>query len=384
MRLLLLNCFSRNALAVLNSISEEYDIIGAASNVSFSNKKRVVFKSRRITTVVHVEDPIENERGFCDDIVRVAKEHGINAIIATGTVHTDYLSKYKHEIFKRSGAVSLVEDFEKLSVVTDKWGIFELCQTLGINAPKTALLNDPENIRESAEKEGITIPFVIKPRRSFGSKGVHFITSYKELENRYLTSDIGPNECIIQEMISGELHDVTSCSKSGKILSILSQERLLTWHDFGGGGIINRTTKTPETIESATKILKHLAWNGIAEFDFIKNEKDQFFLVECNPKIWGTTQLTIESGLNMPQQLIDSQYFNMDIPNEPEYEIGLVYKWLFPECLAHLINRPLSFKRFLVRLRKVLKHYPGSRTLHNLEKRNLKHLLGIVLNKSIL
>ena len=84
----------------------------------------------------------------------------------------------------------------------------------------------------------------------------------------------------------------------------------------------------------------------------------------------------------MPQQFVDILYFDREVERLREYEIGLVYKWLFPECLASWFHAPLTPRTFRCRIKKTLKHYEGTRTLTNLEWRNALHLMGIVLNKS--
>jgi predicted ATP-grasp superfamily ATP-dependent carboligase len=187
---------------------------------------------------------------------------------------------------------------------------------------------------------------------------------------------------IVQQAIKGDLHDVTACSKNGSVVSMLSQHRLVALYDFGGGGIVNKTTYEPVPMEYAMDILRHLDWDGVLLFDFIKDKEGNYYLLECNPKIWGTTQLTIEAGLNVAQQLIDLFVLEKDIPAIKNYDIDVVYKWWFPECLFHWFHRPRTVGRITRRVTNTLRRYGAKRSVNNLRRNDISHLLGMVLDRA--
>ena len=83
----------------------------------------------------------------------------------------------------------------------------------------------------------------------------------------------------------------------------------------------------------------------------------------------------------MPQQMVDFWVSGAEVPRVSDYERGLVYKWVFPECLGHPFTRPLTPGRFMRRLGRVLRRYPGDRHMTNLQRENLMHLVGIVLSR---
>ena len=386
MRIIILNCYSRNALAIINSLDKKYELIGGAEKKSdhLLGSPDKFFKSRRLKTIFRYTDPVQNINKFQEDIIIASKKYCADAVIAAGTTITNSLSKVKPVIMHETNAIPLVENYDKLIKVADKWECYQICSQLNIPAPKTVLL---ENSRHGlAALNSLQFPVIVKPRDSYAAIGVARINSIKEfkLYLNTITSEANPatGGILVQEAIDGELHDVTSCAKNGEPISMLSQQRLMTLYDFGGGGIINKTTKNSVLLDYAEKIIRHMKWNGILEFDFIKTSTGSFYLLECNPKFWGTTQLTVSAGLNMPQQLVDHLYFEKSVSPMQEYKEGLVYKWLFPECVYHWFTKPLTLSHTLRRLLNTLKKYDAKESMHNFTSHNFLHLMGIVMNKT--
>jgi predicted ATP-grasp superfamily ATP-dependent carboligase len=381
MRFLVLNIFSRNSLAAVHALDKTYDLIGGAcaqSSVRFLLKH---LKTKRLSDVFWYSNPLRDSDAFLDDILKAVRRYKPDGIIASGTTETDYLSFHKKDIVEKTGTQVLVDGFDRLGRMTDKLEIFHICRKIGIPMPKTAQVKHISDLDRVIQEAHIPYPVVIKPRHSYASIGVKFFYTEKEIQeflnSQQLEAFADMGEFVVQEKLSGSLHDATLCAYQGKVISILSQERLLSLYDFGGGGIINRTTYEPQLIEYTEKIIKNMHFSGIALFDYIKNGGN-YYLLECNPKIWGTTQLTIEAGVNVVQQLVDTHIHGRQEIPKTEYEIGLVYKWIFPECVAHWFQRPRTFFRIITRIYNTFKTYEGTRTLTNLRFGSFLHLIGII------
>lgn len=389
MNILILNCFSRNALAVINSLDKSYNLIGAVEKKKNWRKKlqKSCFHSNKITSFAEHSDPIRNPDGFKDDLIKICLEHNIDTIFPTGTTATNYLSFFKEQIENKTNAVLLVEGYEKFQLLTDKWQAVQFCQNLSVPVPTTILL---ENTPETLEKISLLkFPIVAKPRISYASHGVYFFNSYDEFSQSVgkLVGFKSPDEnidfpYIVQEMITGDLCDVALCAKDGKPLLMMSQDRVMTLRDFGGGGIINKTTYEPEMMEYAEKVIGQLNWNGPALFDFIRTKDSQFYLLEINPKIWGTTRLIVEAGMNLPQTMIDTFVLNQKLNVQVNYEKDLLYKWMFPECVAAWFLPPFRLNKIVKRMRKSFSNHGAKRVCHNMKAGDIKHLIGTVLEKS--
>jgi predicted ATP-grasp superfamily ATP-dependent carboligase len=386
MRILLLNAFSRNSLAALHALPPGVGIDAGTTCAQPVRPWLRRFRNRRLRHLFFYPDPRLNSEGFRDAVIDAVKRFGSDGVIATGTVATDALSFYKAEIAGGTGTHVLVDDFATLGRLTDKRHIFDICGEAGVPMPKTALVASVDNVADVIQTRGMRCPVLIKPRSAYAAMGVRRFEDEGEIR-RFLASGEVPayrkyGSFVVQENIAGRLHDVTLCAHRGEILCMLSQERLVTLYDFGGGGIINRTTDVAVIKDYAERIVRHVSFSGIALFDFIRDADGRFYLLECNPKIWGTTHLTIQAGLNVVQRLIDSQMFGRNLQRDENYEVGLVCKWLFPDCMAHWFTPPLRPDRFLRRVAATFRHYPGSRTINNLHPGDALHWIGILMSKS--
>lgn len=389
MKILILNCFSRNALAVINSIDSSYTIIGGVNHSKGYRKwmQKNLFYSKRLSQIEEYANPAEDKNQFFQDLIKICNRHKIDAIFPTGTTATNYLSYFKKDLQNQVKARILVEDYDTFSQLTDKWETYNLCKKIGIPVPKTVLFaNKPETIEEIKQ---LSFPIIAKPRISYASHGVLFFNTISEFQASIdkLTGFQDPGSdihepYIIQEVIQGSLHDVALCAYEGKPAMMLSQKRVMTLRDFGGGGIINLTTYEPEMMEYAKGLIRELKWNGPALFDFIKTKDNQYYLLEINPKIWGTTRLTVEAGMNLPQAMIDLFVLDKAFTEKTEYEKNLLYKWMFPECMAAWFLQPFSFDRILQRIKKSFNNYNASRVCTNIRSGDLRHLIGIILEKA--
>lgn len=389
MNIIVLNCYSRNALAVISSVDPGYRVIGGTvrrERFRWFNPDRW-FHTRRLAAIFRHADPCEDAEGFVADLAAACRTHQADAVIATGTEMTNALSRHKERLQALTSCRILVEDYAKLELLADKWQTTLLCQRLNVPTPRTILaVPDAATLQELTS---FRFPVILKQRWSSASKGVRFANSPSEVNDILRDNDLpiltpeGDPNYVIQEVIRGNLHDVTSCAKEGRTVSILTQQRMLSLYDFGGGGIINRTTREPESMAYAETILRELAWNGVLLFDFIRDPEGRYYLLECNPKFWGTTQLTIDAGLNVAQNLIDLFVLNRELPRQDRYQEGLLYKWWVPDCVFHWFQHPpRTLGQIASRIAKTFRNYDAQATRNNLDLDSLLHAVGIVLDRS--
>ena len=388
MKILILNSFSRNGLSVINALGGKYSLYGANPPASRFRTflQDTFFHSRHLIKSTRYTPPSHNPEKFKEDLVSICKSHNIDAVIPTGTISTNYLSFYKKDIENCIQTKLIVENFETFKIFMDKWLTYQLCLQLNIPAPKTILLTKDTDCIDKVRS--FSFPIVAKPRVSYASNGVFFFQSIDEFIQGYESLVHSPrggiepeNAYIIQEQISGHLHDTALCAKNGMATGIITQQRVVTYRDFGGGGIINLTTNEPIIKDYARKLIKEIAWNGPALFDFIKDSDGNYSLLEVNPKIWGTTQLSILAGANIPLLMLNTFTSNSNPTEDNNYEENLLYKWIFPECISACLQSPLTFKKLFQRAKKMIQNHNASRIVTNLKINDIKHALGIVLQK---
>lgn len=382
MRVLLLNCYSRNSLGIINALDPAIEIVAGAvaRERYFITCPDRHFKHRRVSEVVRHADPGRDPDGFARDIARICRDRKIDAVLPSGTSITNALSRYKLEIGRECGAVLIVEEYDKLIRLSDKWFTYLAAREAGVGTPHTVLLDDAPDLDQRLA--ALRFPVVIKPRMSFAAIGVRFAETPADLKAWLAEPGRRDGSHIVQQRIDGDLYDANACGQDGRALCLLSQQRVVSLYDFGGGGIINLTTDDPQARDYARALLAATRWNGPIQFEFIRDRQGAFHLIECNPKFWGTTYLTVKAGMNVVQLALDAFLKRGDALAVEGYEVGLLYRWIFPECVFHWITRPRTPARIWHRMRETFRGRGERRSVHNLNAADMPHLLGVIFDRA--
>ena len=386
--ILILGANNRNGLATAGALFKcGYNLIGMDE---FSNS-RVVQTIREICKPVVFDKLIYIQKyskkeipEFIVKLENIIIKNMIDVVLPTGTYYTMVVSEYKNRLARLS--VVPFENFGKMNYLHDKYNSMEICKTLDIPTPKTILIENRHSLEKLANE--IKYPAVLKARKGAGNDGVWKVRNAEELQQiyrknfvDYVSNNINAKDRskpIIQEFIPGELHDVTSFSINGEPKAVLSQVRQMSSPLWGGSGIINRTTDNPDIKTIAVEIIKKFKWNGILEFDFKIDSRDgKAKLIEINPKIWGTTWLTVQAGFNMPLYLVKNALGEpYEIPSQ--YQIGLCARWPMLE-IETWMEKPLSVKIFLKRVIRFLKMFGDKNIIYDFELLGFKATSGFIL-----
>jgi hypothetical protein len=117
--------------------------------------------------------------------------------------------------------------------------------------------------------------------------------------------------------------------------------------NMGGGGFINETTNEPEIKKMAISLLKKLKWHGVAQVEFKMDPRDNIpKLMEINPKFWGTTELSIASGINFPM-LLSKLAVDGEINSKFDYQIGVKFIWISNGLFGHIFQSEKTLKTIM-------------------------------------
>ncbi|GAB4375108.1 MAG: hypothetical protein Kow0075_01280 [Salibacteraceae bacterium] len=384
-RALVLDGYIRNSLAIVKSLSGagvRCDVVVERHPVQLYAWLQRSLRSRYITKVFEID--VHDEEGALASIEEILKTGHYDFLLAGGTHYSNFLSKNKSTLSKYSHV--LIEDYEKLRKVHDKHSCMEFAARIGVPVPETYRIRDVYDLKTVADKTGGKV--IVKFSDSFASKGLRRFAGSKEEFVEAYQREIGfshkqNNQPVVQRLILGDLVDSTAFSVAGDAKAVLTQKRELTaWLD-GGGGIVNITTDHPEIKEHTRTLLQELKWTGHIEMDWIVEEKTgKVYLIEINPKFWGTTQLTISAGLDYPL------WFCLTALGKPpkytqSYRVGLRFRWIDDE-LVTIFTQPRSLQRFVTEFEKFIKRFFQKNTISNFDVRDPASFLRGLIDASIL
>jgi protein-tyrosine-phosphatase/predicted ATP-grasp superfamily ATP-dependent carboligase len=204
-------------------------------------------------------------------------------------------------------ALAVLPAPEALHTALDKARTLDTAMRLGIRVPSSSL-----RTRRDAAEDG-PLPRVLKPVHSV-LEGAHDLTEAfptlvhdawqrKEALERLL------QHCPVleQELVPGIGIGIECLYARGKLLWHFAHERL---HEGTGGGLGSGSfyrksiAAPPALLRAATALLDDLGWHGVAMVEFKYDPASgRSWLMEINPRLWGSVALAIDAGVDFPYGL---------------------------------------------------------------------------------
>ena len=222
--------------------------------------------------------PRASEPNYWTSLLSVIKNHKINLIISNGENDMYYLSKYRNFLKEKFNCTVYISDNEVIDICNDKFKFYLFLKKNNIKTPFT-----------------FSKKLILKPNKGSGSKNMEIIN---------------PKNKIIQEYIEGREFTVdVFCDMDSNIINHVIRERLAI---RGGISSKGRIVKDPNITNIITKIVKALKPKGPICIQLIKNKEEEYYVIECNPRLGGGTYFCTLAGVNYAKLYLDLFKGNVD------------------------------------------------------------------------
>lgn len=251
--------------------------------------------------------------------------------------HLQELSSYVH--------IPLAE-YEKLIFARNKFKLLTHAQKLGIACPKTSIANTLDGARLGIQE--LSFPLVLKPVIGTGGHGIYYVATKDAFEAELNGVHKKYSEFLIQEYVPGnDYYGVSVIFNShNQMRSAFVHKKLRQYPITGGASTYAVSAEFPKLIEIAEALLASIGWYGCANIEFKIDQRDGTpKLMEVNPRLWGSLQLAIASGVNMPY-LLYQLAVNGDIEPQFKYEIGVKFRWFMHGDFMNFITNLTTKKKF--------------------------------------
>jgi predicted ATP-grasp superfamily ATP-dependent carboligase len=201
-------------------------------------------------------------------------------------------------------ARALLPPPETLQIALDKARTLEVAARLGIGVPASSRW--PHGDRG----ESGPFPRVLKPVYSVVEQGEDLDelspVLVRNAEQRKAALERLLRHCpaLDQELVPGIGIGVECLYANGRLVHYFAHERL---HEGTGGGLgsgsFYRKSISPPAplLEAARALLDALQWHGVAMVEFkYDRESGRSWLMEINPRLWGSVALAIDAGVDFP------------------------------------------------------------------------------------
>jgi carbamoyl-phosphate synthase large subunit len=256
--------------------------------------------------------------GYLDWLCSIIRKHRVDLLIPS--IECDvYKWNENRAALEAEGVKLLLNNPQLIELCQDKW-MFYLA--LRRYAPELAIPTRIEGSFESISAE-YSLPFLLKPRRGYASKGILHIQNKEAFDTQKL--QLGPN--LMAQPLIGSVDDEYTTSgffdRQGELCCYMTLKRKLSSEGF---------TQNAEVSDLAgvEAIIRHLGRTfhaiGPTNFQFRLHRGD-LKLLEINPRISSATSIRAAFGYNESLMAVD--YFLDDCrPGQPCIRKGRAVRYM--------------------------------------------------------
>ncbi|MFJ7306845.1 ATP-grasp domain-containing protein [Peribacillus frigoritolerans] len=314
LNILLLSCGTRNKL--VQYFIKEVAGKGLVMATDCSDLAPALYDADK-----HFIVPRSEDEEYLDVILSICKENNIKAVLSLIDPELSLLAEHK-QAFLDIGTIPIVSDFDVAELCFDKYRMFEFLVRNGFQTVQSYI--DKEKFYYDVEAGVINYPVFVKPVKGSASINISKVTSKEEIELLFSRFD----NLMIQEFMDGTEYgaDVYIDIISGEPVAIFTKEKI----KMRAGETDKSVSIIDERLfELINDFVKKAGFKGIIDIDIFR-VNDQYYISEVNPRFGGGYPHAYESGINVPEMIINNINGNVNVDVVGEYDEG-IYMMKFNE-----------------------------------------------------
>ncbi|WBL14828.1 ATP-grasp domain-containing protein [Sutcliffiella sp. NC1] len=328
LNILILSCGTRNK--IVQYFKKELDGRGLVIATDCSDLAPALYEADK-----HFIVPRMNDEGYLDAILSICRENKIKAVLSLIDPELCLLAENK-QAFLDIGTIPIVSDLDVVDLCFDKYKMFEFLVRNGFKTVRSYI--DKEIFYSDVEAGSINYPVFVKPVRGSASINISKVTSKEEIELLFNRFD----NLMIQEFMDGTEYgaDVYIDMISSEPAAMFIKEKIKM---RAGETDKSVSIKDEQLFEIIRKFVKETGFKGIIDIDIFK-VNGEYYISEVNPRFGGGYPHAYESGVNVPEMIINNIYGNINVDTIGNYNEG-IYMMKFNEVKIIRDIVEISYKR---------------------------------------
>jgi predicted ATP-grasp superfamily ATP-dependent carboligase len=235
---------------------------------------------------------------------------------------------------------ALLPDAAALAQAYDKWQTIQVAKRCGIAVPRTLC---PETAGELEPLLGERTEWVIKPRKSSGSRGLVYVSDPRQLIGSWQQVAREYPRPLVQERIPWQGQGVGAfflLDRDRRELARFGHKRLREYPVSGGPSTLRMSFHDDALLAQSLRLVREIGCVGVSMVEYkIDPRNGRYVLMEVNPRFWGSLALPVYCGVNFP--LLYHQAC-LGIAFEPvlDFPAGRYCRWLLPGDILHFLKNP--------------------------------------------
>lgn len=277
------------------------------------------------------------ENSYIKNLNDIITNNNIQVFIPTNSNEMNFLLDKKSEIGK---AIDYWGSYQSFVSLNEKDKLHQLASKLNIRVPK--VYNSMKDAQANC---------VVKPKNLSSSKGVKYFFDQEKIEEAIPVYD-SRTDIIIQEYVQGAGVGYSVFAKNGEVMTGFGHRRLAEYPISGGSSVYRESYINEQMHEIAIRIVKATNWSGFAMFEFKLTSDNELYLLEVNPRIWGSINQGLQNGTNYFTALFGDAKNKVNEKNVNTFLSPLIYV----SFMRYIIR--FNFKPVLLFIRNIRKNKP--------------------------
>lgn len=322
---------TRPALAAVRSLGAH----GLPVHVIAASPSALAGASRFATALHVVPSPEDEPAAWAEAVARIAAS--LPGALVLPVTEVALGSAFA---FGLEGRVALAAPpREAYARAVDKHALVEDARACGIPVPRSVLVEALRSL--DALPPGFAFPVVLKARRSRWLEGgrwrrgaVRVLRDPAALRQAWDEPAFAAG-ALLQEWVPGAGAGLFFLFDRGRPRVRFAHRRLREKPPSGGVSVLcEAVLPDPQLAAWGELLLARLGWHGVAMVEFRRASDGRAWLMEVNPRLWGSLQLAIDAGADFPALLVALERGEPLPPIEPR--VGLRSRWALGD-LDHLL-----------------------------------------------
>ena len=300
-----------NSVPILLAAEQDYSVLAAvralrvagyAPWLAVSEPGTYAARSQSTAGTVAVPDPSSDREGFVRELAAASARLSVSAVLPSAEIHLRALAGREADF---RGITLGVPPHETVKRATDKGMLPELAKTAGLQTPPTA-----EVVRGDRKTLGaFGFPAIVKPLHSRSAtreslRFARYVSNEREAEEAFRA--LPNDDVLVQPYIPGILTSISGVSWEGKLVCAIHQLSSRIWPVPAGVSSYAKTIPPNAELELGVgRLLQAIGWSGLFQAQFIRSLHGEHYLIDLNPRIYGSLALAISAGLNLPGIWVD-------------------------------------------------------------------------------
>jgi predicted ATP-grasp superfamily ATP-dependent carboligase len=279
--------------------------------------------TRVAVEAVLVPDAAVDGKGFALGVATLAERIGA-AVVLPGTDPEIEAITAHSDLFPGIALGPRTE--EQVDRATSKTALAGLAEVAGFAVPPTRVVT-----RDELEAADLPFPVVVKSVRSDTAnrhgelvrRHARRVDDAAELHE--LRRTLEGDAWVIQPYVDGDLISLAGVAWEGNVVASIQHIAHRIWPPNCGGSSYGSTIAPDAERERRVGSLVHeLGWSGIFQAQVLCAAGEDF-LIDFNPRLYGTLELAIAAGINLPALWIDLLR-GMEPVRCPSYRVGVRFR----------------------------------------------------------